>query len=407
MSDTKAISGFLEDIDCLAPLMERAERLNIFDILGLSRTEIRHSNMIAWLMDPNANHGLGDEVLCGIIRYAAGGQDAGIRDSRSFTVYREWNCVDLLAVSDSDKYIVCIENKIDTGEHDNQLGRYKELVEGTYPDYRKAYIYLTPAGKTSSDPETWQEMGYGDILQIIEKALEGKQLRPEADLIIRNYTDTIRRYVIKDDDSRSICEEIYRRHGIALERIWKGKDRAEYEELYANYRYALDMIRKYRPSGSTDRIADVIHLWVKERTEEGKVRADLANTTNSTTRFTTEGMSRILPDVPRRKSAWKTENFYFYEVRNPILPSREHELFIQMAVGSENITDELRNTCDRINEFYPAPQKKEDWAYRINFTTKHVIIPEDDDDEKVINQLDEFLETVLSFEAELADKLEI
>ena len=29
---------------------------NIFSILGVSRTEIRHSNFLGWLLDPNGSH---------------------------------------------------------------------------------------------------------------------------------------------------------------------------------------------------------------------------------------------------------------------------------------------------------------------------------------------------------------
>ena len=42
---------------------------NLFDILKISRTEIRHSNMLAWLLNPSENHDLGDSVPCGFIQY--------------------------------------------------------------------------------------------------------------------------------------------------------------------------------------------------------------------------------------------------------------------------------------------------------------------------------------------------
>lgn len=32
---------------------------NIFQILNIARAEIRHSNFLAWLLDPNGTHGLG------------------------------------------------------------------------------------------------------------------------------------------------------------------------------------------------------------------------------------------------------------------------------------------------------------------------------------------------------------
>ncbi len=402
MKDEKTISRFLDDIDCLTPLLERTEKLNIFDVLGISRTEIRHSNMLAWLMDPNERHGLGDEVLRGMMDYSS---VFSIQDYRSFSIRREWNFIDLMAVSETEKAILCVENKIDTGEHDDQLTRYKKLVDDTWPDYRRVFVYLTPTGKTSSDPEHWIAMGYEVILKIIDAALAGKQLSPEADLIIRNYTDTIRRHVIRDDSIRKTCGEIYRKHRTALEQIWSksvGTDeRKAVEEISLKYQAALDLIWKYRPSKESDHIADTIHLWAKLQTEDGKIEMAPDNTTNATTRFKTKYMSSLLPDVEGGRSAWKTENFYFYEIRNQA-GVREHEVYIQLSVGSQGIPDDLRKTCDLINRYFPANQKKEDWDYRINFSTKHIFISEDADDEAIINQLDALLEDVFSFENELA-----
>ena len=405
MNGNNALSRFLEDIGCLAPLTERVGRLNIFDVLGISRTEIRHSNMLAWLMDPRENHGLGDAVLRGMLNAVSA---FSVQDYRSFVIRREWNCIDLMAVSDDEKALLCIENKIDTGEHDNQLARYRELVDGSYPEYRKAFVYLTPAGKVSSDPEHWRAMGYGDVLRIIESATEGKQLVPEADLLIRNYAETIRRHVLRDGELREICGEIYRKHPFALEKIWgkaaEGEDRNAVEEICRKYRAELDLIWKYRPGKGSDTVAEAVHLWAKQRTEEGKIEVDLSNTSDATTRFKTKYMSELLPDVPGGRSAWKTENFYFYEIRNQA-SAREHEVFIQLAVGSQGIPDSLRGTCDRINRVFPAPQKKEDWSYRINFSTKHVLFGEDADGEAVMNQLDAFLDDVFAFEEELAEAL--
>ena len=54
----KALRNFLMDIDCLDALIEWTSRFNIFDILKITQTEIRHSNIISWLLNPNGNHGL-------------------------------------------------------------------------------------------------------------------------------------------------------------------------------------------------------------------------------------------------------------------------------------------------------------------------------------------------------------
>ena len=67
ISDEDAIKKFLLDIECLDPLDEWTNKFNLFDILKITRTEIRHSNLLAWLLNPNENHNLGDCVLKGFV----------------------------------------------------------------------------------------------------------------------------------------------------------------------------------------------------------------------------------------------------------------------------------------------------------------------------------------------------
>ena len=62
-ADEAALRDFLLDEDCLEKLIPWTGKFNIFDVLKISRTEIRHSNMLGWLLDPNENHGLGDKFL--------------------------------------------------------------------------------------------------------------------------------------------------------------------------------------------------------------------------------------------------------------------------------------------------------------------------------------------------------
>ncbi|MBI1368585.1 MAG: hypothetical protein GC162_08005 [Planctomycetes bacterium] len=51
-SELAAIEAFVADNDDLLKLEERIGRFNIFDAPGIVRAEIRHSNFLAWLLDP-------------------------------------------------------------------------------------------------------------------------------------------------------------------------------------------------------------------------------------------------------------------------------------------------------------------------------------------------------------------
>ena len=119
------------------------------------------------------------------------------------------------------------------------------------------------------------------------------------------------------------------------------------------------------------------------------------------TRFTTDGMTAILPDIPDAPSGWNTDNHYFYEIIN----RNGKTSHIQFAISSKNITDEFRTICDEINKHYPAKMGKEDWQWRIPFKTTTIDLDEQLDKTAVVAKLDLCLQEILAFEADLAKKL--
>ncbi|MCD8363427.1 MAG: DUF4268 domain-containing protein [Lachnospiraceae bacterium] len=121
------------------------------------------------------------------------------------------------------------------------------------------------------------------------------------------------------------------------------------------------------------------------------------------TRFTTSGMTEILPDIVDAPSGWGTDNHYFYEIVN----RTGKAVYIQFSISSKNITPEFRQICDRINEFYPAKFGKEDWQWRTPFKTSSISLEGDVSKESVFSQLDECLNEILAFETDLKQKLQL
>lgn len=106
LDGAKALKDFLLDIECLDSLSEWTSKFNLFDILKITRAEIRHSNMLAWLLSPNENHGLSDSVIRGFIHHVvtsfseeAEVFDTLLMDCHDFVIQREWHNIDVLAVS--------------------------------------------------------------------------------------------------------------------------------------------------------------------------------------------------------------------------------------------------------------------------------------------------------------------
>ena len=119
---------------------------NIFQILKISKNEIRHSNFLSWLLDPEGSHKLGDIFLKRFLREVFSSDkffdidqvDVEGMDLSKVEVLREWKNIDVLIIL-SD-VVVCIENKVYSKEHSNQLKRYKEIIENQFPKHKKTYV---------------------------------------------------------------------------------------------------------------------------------------------------------------------------------------------------------------------------------------------------------------------------
>lgn len=385
VSDEECLKEFLLDIDCLNQLDEWANKFNLFDILKITRSEIRHSNLLSWLLAPNENHGLNDSVIKGFFQFAATSFNNTaddifgtlLMDYRSFNIWRERHHIDILAVSDKEKHVLCIENKIDTGEHDNQLARYQKTVTESFPGYKATYIYLSPLGSESSLADTWLSMGYDDVIQIIETACRKTKLLPEVEMLINNYVETIRRDIVGDERLAKICAEIYTKH-----------------------KRALDLIYENKPDRASD-IAECFRKWgaQKKQTDEIELIEDKCSKTY--TRFKTPVMSAILPDAPEAQSGWNTKNHYFYELIN----NGGTEFYIALTLSSRNIPEDLRKICDEINVHYPSRQQKANWQWRTPFRTKVSKIDQDTGEEKLYELLNKKLDEIKAFEITLRSKL--
>ena len=53
----------LESDEAFLELSKKYNALNLFEILKITKAEIRHSNFLAWLLDPKGNHRLQDRFL--------------------------------------------------------------------------------------------------------------------------------------------------------------------------------------------------------------------------------------------------------------------------------------------------------------------------------------------------------
>ena len=231
----EALEKFVLDNEELARLEELTGQFNLFEALGLVRQEIRHSNFLAWLMNPSQSHGLGDSFLKGFLfKTSAKARMLGIEtispvdvdvwDLTETEIRREWKNIDILLVENAKRFICVIENKIYSSEHSDQLRRYREdVVEPGFPKYTRHYVLLNVTGEEPSDSEYYVGVTYDEVCGVIERLLKmrASTIGDDVATALSHYVTMIRRRVMPDREIQELCRRIYSKHRAALDLIYE------------------------------------------------------------------------------------------------------------------------------------------------------------------------------------------
>ena len=205
---------------------------NLFEAIGVIRQELKHSSLLAFLLSPRENHGLGDRFLKRLLsttftHTAAASPlsalDIDLADLSDVEVRREWRHIDLLIYSPSNRWVIAIENKVDSGEHGNQLERYEEAVESEFSDYdKKAFVFLTKEGDEASR-DKWLSLSYSSVADILEIILANHRssIGNDVSTLIHHYINLIRRHLVSDSEIAQLCRKIYKQHHQALTLIYE------------------------------------------------------------------------------------------------------------------------------------------------------------------------------------------
>lgn len=145
-------------------------------------------------------------------------------------------------------------------------------------------------------------------------------------------------------------------------------------------------------------VTALIMGWAGVKDETGEIHLNPDCCTKLFTRFTTDVMSRILPDAKDARSGWGTRNHYFYEIVN----EDEGKLYLKMALSAENIPEDLKAICEIISEHFPPRRRGKNWKWRVPFSTKHVDVSKSTDEE-VICILNDLYTEAMQFEKQLVD----
>lgn len=341
------LQKLVEDLDLIEDELSKwINPTNIFSILKLSRNGIRHSNFLSYLFDPKESHGYDDNFLKDFLKLCVTDKteeqptisyfDVALSDYSDMFVYREKANIDLLLVSEKNKLVVCIENKIDASESAHQLKKYQDYVETTYKGYNHLFVFLTPNGIEPSKEE-WKIVSYDDVVQILERRQSLKRVESKVDVLINDYIDMLRRDILMDEELQKICQRIYKEH----------KD-------------ALDLIFDNRP----DNLSVMSELYIEALTElakEGKVIFDPAFSGKTYIRFELKELTNIFPKLPEDEpGGWGCHKPYAFEILNK---SEKSQAKIKLAFTGE-ISATRRNELEEFFSKVEPSNLKANWKWK-------------------------------------------
>lgn len=201
------------------------EKFNIFKILKLDKYEIRHSNFLAWLLNPKESHNLGDTFFKQFFQVALkkNVEDIDTSDIRIVTEYpanveKTSRRIDILLYSATNNDFVCvIENKYGSEEHTGQCQAYKSFIEkySQFRNYsRKIYIFLdldTPTDEQLyKELEGYKPITYRDIFNILSEIQQNLRQCNYASETIKQYTEIIKEnYTMIDKEIKKQYRIIY------------------------------------------------------------------------------------------------------------------------------------------------------------------------------------------------------
>ena len=151
--------------------ISKSNEPNIFRILEITKKEdLTHSNFLAWMFNQSENHSIKESFLSSFLSNVTG-ENIDTYTNKNVNVFREYvgrdGRIDILI--EFDELVVCIENKIESPESDNQLEIYKTILETNFPKKEHLYIFLTPDGRQSEKlRDLYIPVSYENVSQILE-----------------------------------------------------------------------------------------------------------------------------------------------------------------------------------------------------------------------------------------------
>jgi hypothetical protein len=163
----------------------------LLQALGLHHDELRLTAGLAWLLDPEGHHRLGDRVLRGFLQRL----DVQVPRLHPVRIARE----EARNVTRADLIVrlpgatVLVEAKVWAGE---QLTQCTRLAQ-EWADESPVLVFLTRTGKppeTAGPDSSWQCLRWADVIEIVDRALRDSHPDHTSSAGVIDYLTTLREF---------------------------------------------------------------------------------------------------------------------------------------------------------------------------------------------------------------------
>ena len=208
----------------------KPREFNTFDVLRYADYEIRHSNVLAWLLRPADTHGIGGLFLKWFVNHVnerLGAANVGPLPATDFeaanvVVRRELDHVDITVFFKRERCLIAIENKTGpaSSDHFDQVTGYQRKLRGKYEDHTVKSVLLTTSPDGSGDRSGIAHVGWESVHEAIGSFHAAGEF-PSCGVraFVRQYLDLVERWVRPTgvegfktllDDYRSILKKMRR-----------------------------------------------------------------------------------------------------------------------------------------------------------------------------------------------------
>ncbi len=219
-------------------------KFNIFQFFGIETREISYSKLISRLLDPFANHGLGDiflkEFLKSLIRDSERYKrfkelkieyidiDCAVFDDISIfvekTIVSKKARIDILLELhiENERWILAIENKIFSKESPEQTITYAQELSQRYLDDKTKLIciFLTPQGDIPSS-DIFLSYSWEEVYQILKIIQERSDITDDIRLFLNQFSDSIEVFIMDNPRLNELCEKLFNKYPDVLDFLLK------------------------------------------------------------------------------------------------------------------------------------------------------------------------------------------